>query len=167
MVNPAAHLWSRLNESQPSPAFTSGPAYAPQTRYNRSNIRDDDENDDDDSNCINNGNSSNDDNDDSSIAVVNEHADRNDRFVVQCAEVWCPMTSEFYEEYKLEKGQKRSLLCMMNPNKFQACQFLINYHERRGDKIIIFSNNVHTMEAYSKKFRKPFIHGQIPQKERT
>lgn len=85
---------------------------------------------------------------------------------VQCAEVWCPMTPEFYREYLREKPRKRSLLCTMNPNKFQACQFLIDYHERRGDKIIVFSDNVHTLMAYSKKLVKPYIHGQIPQQER-
>jgi DNA excision repair protein ERCC-3 len=85
---------------------------------------------------------------------------------VQCAEVWCPMTPEFYREYLHERSRKRSLLCTMNPNKFQACQFLIDYHEKRGDKIIVFSDNVHTLMAYSKKLSKPFIHGQIPQQER-
>ena len=58
---------------------------------------------------------------------------------VQCAEVWCPMTAEFYQEYLRENARKRMLLYIMNPTKFQACQFLIQYHERRGDKIIYFS----------------------------
>ena len=31
------------------------------------------------------------------------------------------------------------LLFVMNPSKFRACQFLIRYHERRNDKIIVFS----------------------------
>lgn len=57
---------------------------------------------------------------------------------VQCAEVWCPMTAEFYQEYLRETARKRMLLYIMNPTKFQACQFLIQYHERRGDKIIVF-----------------------------
>src|SRR5579859_5528396 len=54
---------------------------------------------------------------------------------VQCAEVWCPMTPEFYNEYLRETSRKRMLLYIMNPNKytrtcthltfrFQACQFL-------------------------------------------
>lgn len=85
---------------------------------------------------------------------------------VQCAEVWCPMTPEFYREYLHEKSRKRSLLCTMNPNKFQACQFLIDYHEKRGDKIIVFSDNVHTLRAYSTKLGKPYIDGQISQQER-
>jgi DNA excision repair protein ERCC-3 len=57
---------------------------------------------------------------------------------VQCAEVWCPMTPEFYREYLRNPSRKRVLLHAMNPNKMQACQFLINYHESRGDKVIVF-----------------------------
>ena len=39
------------------------------------------------------------------------------------------------------------LLYCMNPKKFQACQFLIKYHEDRGDKIIVFSDNVYALEV--------------------
>jgi len=35
----------------------------------------------------------------------------------------------------------------MNPKKFQACQYLIHYHEARGDKIIVFSDNVFALEV--------------------
>lgn len=85
---------------------------------------------------------------------------------VQCAEVWCPMTSEFYHEYLLANARKRMLLYIMNPTKFQACQFLIEYHERRGDKIIVFSDNVYALQAYALKLKKPFIFGGTPQLER-
>jgi DNA excision repair protein ERCC-3 len=85
---------------------------------------------------------------------------------VQCAEVWCPMTSEFYQEYLLANARKRMLLYIMNPTKFQACQFLIEYHERRGDKIIVFSDNVYALRAYALKLSKPFIFGGTPQQER-
>ena len=85
---------------------------------------------------------------------------------VQCAEVWCPMTPEFYREYLREKSRKRMLLYCMNPNKYQACQFLINYHEARGDKIIVFSDNVYALEAYAKKLKKAYIHGGTAQIER-
>ncbi|ODV88567.1 hypothetical protein CANCADRAFT_28840 [Tortispora caseinolytica NRRL Y-17796] len=85
---------------------------------------------------------------------------------VQCAEVWCPMTSEFYQEYLKETSRKRMLLYVMNPTKFQACQFLIHYHEQRGDKIIVFSDNVWALKAYALKLKKPFIFGGTPQHER-
>jgi hypothetical protein len=57
------------------------------------------------------------------------------------------MTPEFYREYLREQSRKRMLLYCMNPRKFQACQFLIKYHEDRGDKIIVFSDNVFALEV--------------------
>ncbi|KAL6936583.1 probable DNA repair helicase RAD25 [Hanseniaspora guilliermondii] len=85
---------------------------------------------------------------------------------VQCAEVWCPMTAEFYHEYLRESARKRMLLYIMNPTKFQACQYLIQYHESRGDKIIVFSDNVYALQEYALKLQKPFIYGSTPQSER-
>jgi DNA excision repair protein ERCC-3 len=95
------------------------------------------------------------------------------------------MTPEFYREYLREKSRKQMLLYCMNPKKFQACQFLIRYHEDRGDKIIVFSDNVYALEvrpccsfpspcstnpsspqAYAKKLGKLYIHGGTPQVER-
>ena len=86
---------------------------------------------------------------------------------VQCAEVWCQMTPEFYTEWlKPSSVQKRALLSIMNPRKFQACQFLIDYHESRGDKIIVFSDNVYALEKYARKLNKAYIYGETPQAER-
>lgn len=66
---------------------------------------------------------------------------------VQCAEVWCPMTPEFYKEYLRVSSRKKLLLHCMNPIKFQSCQYLIEFHENRGDKIIVFSDNVYALEV--------------------
>ncbi|SMY27019.1 unnamed protein product [Zymoseptoria tritici ST99CH_1A5] len=86
---------------------------------------------------------------------------------VQCAEVWCPMTTEFYSEYLQAKTtNKRSLLSTMNPRKYQACQFLIDFHERRGDKVIVFSDNVYALEKYATGMTKPYIYGDTSQRER-
>ena len=82
---------------------------------------------------------------------------------VQCLEVRCEMTAEFYHAYLREANQKRSivcngriiyrnfcsphfyilsnrrkLLCVMNPNKFRSCEFLIRQHEERNDKVLVF-----------------------------
>lgn len=101
------------------------------------------------------------------------------------------MTPEFYREYLRNPSRKRILLHAMNPNKIQACQYLINYHESRGDKVIVFSDNVFALEviaysitlattasvdarirsltpnkAYAKKLGKSFIHGGTPEGER-
>ena len=86
---------------------------------------------------------------------------------VQCAEVWCPMTTEFYDEYlrTKDRGLKQNLY-VMNPRKIQACQFLIDYHERRGDKIIVFSDNVYALEHVAKALGKAYICGATSNNER-
>lgn len=88
---------------------------------------------------------------------------------VQCAEVWCPMTREFFREYlRDENALRRQLLYVMNPSKIMACQFLIQYHEQyRGDKIIVFSDNIFALREYAIRFGKPFIYGGTPHEERT
>ena len=87
---------------------------------------------------------------------------------VQCAEVWCPMTPEFYREYLNGKvsEQKIKLLCGMNPNKFRTCEFLIKYHENRNDKIIVFIDEVYALVHYAKTMQKMYICGKTNQKER-
>ncbi|KAI8593577.1 P-loop containing nucleoside triphosphate hydrolase protein [Geranomyces variabilis] len=85
---------------------------------------------------------------------------------VQCAEVWCPMTTEFYREYLREKSRKRQMLFVMNPRKLQACQFLIDYHETRGDKTIVFSDNVFALKHYATRLAKPYIYGGTSPAER-
>ncbi|KAI8055267.1 putative DNA repair helicase RAD25 [Syncephalis plumigaleata] len=80
---------------------------------------------------------------------------------VQCAEVWCEMSPEFYSEY-LRESQKRALLYAMNPRKVQACQYLIKYHE----DIIVFSDNVYALREYALLLKKPFIYGGTGQTER-
>ncbi|GKB28737.1 DNA repair helicase XPB1 [Tanacetum coccineum] len=66
---------------------------------------------------------------------------------VQCAEVRCPMTKEFYAEY----------LTKENSNK----------KKERGDKIIVFSDNIFALEKYAKKLHKPMIYGETSHIERT
>lgn len=85
---------------------------------------------------------------------------------VQCSEVWCPMTPEFYREYLALRSRKRLLLYVMNPNKFRACQFLVRYHERRNDKIVVFSDNVFALKEYACRMGKPYIYGPTSQGER-
>lgn len=86
---------------------------------------------------------------------------------VICSEVWCQMTTEFYAEYlKAKTVNKKSLLYTMNPRKFQAAQFLIDYHEKRGDKTIVFSDNVYALKAYARRLNKAFIYGGTSNQER-
>ncbi|XP_072030042.1 general transcription and DNA repair factor IIH helicase/translocase subunit XPB-like [Amphiura filiformis] len=85
---------------------------------------------------------------------------------VQCAEVWCPMTPEFFREYLAIRTRKRLLLYTMNPNKFRACQFLVRFHEQRNDKVIVFSDNVFALQHYARAMNKPYVYGPTSQGER-
>lgn len=85
---------------------------------------------------------------------------------VQCAEVWCPMTKEFYRHYLESTPGRRKLLYAMNPNKFRMCQYLVKYHEERGDKVIIFADNVFALQMYANRLKRPYIYGPTSQVER-
>lgn len=71
------------------------------------------------------------------------------------------MTSEFYKEYLTAKPRTKISLYVNNPNKFLACHYLINLHESRGDKIIVFSDNLFALKMYAKKLKRPFISGEV------
>jgi DNA excision repair protein ERCC-3 len=86
---------------------------------------------------------------------------------VQCAEVWCSMTPEFYQQYlNTDSAGRRMLLYIMNPNKFRTCDFLIRYHEQRGDKTIVFSDNIFAIKEYAVRLGKLFIYGPTSAQER-
>jgi DNA excision repair protein ERCC-3 len=76
------------------------------------------------------------------------------------------MTPEFYKEYLSAKPKLKPILYVNNPNKFLACQYLINLHESRGDKIIVFSDNLFALKMYAKKLKRPFISGDVSHSER-
>ncbi|OQS54883.1 RAD25 [Ecytonucleospora hepatopenaei] len=85
---------------------------------------------------------------------------------VEGAEVWCDMTAEFYREYMVQDMAKRRLLAIMNPTKIQVCEYLIKKHEKRGDKIIVFSDSIVALKEYAIKMGKPYIYGPTSQIER-
>ncbi|KAJ2366599.1 DNA repair helicase RAD25 [Coemansia sp. RSA 2610] len=78
---------------------------------------------------------------------------------VQCAEVRCPMPAEFYNAYLSEQVHNQALLGITNPNKIRACQYLVNYHARRGDKIIVFVDDIFALTLYAKVLKAPYIYG--------
>lgn len=53
-----------------------------------------------------------------------------------------------------------------NPNKFVACEYLVKLHEARGDKVIVFSDNLFALEHLAKKMQRPFISGKVSERER-
>lgn len=85
---------------------------------------------------------------------------------VKCFEVWCEMTKEFYKEYLNVSMRRKNVLTIMNPSKFRTCEYLIQMHEKRGDKIIVFSDNICALKFYATKLNKPFIYGPTGHTER-
>ena len=101
---------------------------------------------------------------------------------VQCIEIWCEMTADFYEAYLKKTGPKidrqknsleasggknlKQMYYVCNPNKFIACEFLVQLHEAKGDKIIVFSDQLFALEVLAKSLKRPFINGQTNQNER-
>ena len=95
---------------------------------------------------------------------------------VKCVEVWCPMTKEFYAEYirgcitGSTNGRVQRLLYVMNPTKVRTCEYLVRYHVKRGDKIIIFSDDVPALILYCQGLQNvyqiPYIFGSTPEHER-
>ena len=87
---------------------------------------------------------------------------------VQCVEVWCEMTPEFFRRYLREpSAHKRELLWVLNPQKFMTCQFLMEYHEARGDKVLVFSDDIFALREYATRLKRYFIYGQTTHQERT
>lgn len=102
---------------------------------------------------------------------------------VQCVEVWCNMSGPFYREYLRNGGagqlittthvsdasaaaRMRRLLYVLNPKKFRAAEYLVHLHEARGDKIIVFSDDVFALLLYAKKLERPAIYGATKEAER-
>ncbi|CAF4637504.1 unnamed protein product [Rotaria sp. Silwood1] len=86
---------------------------------------------------------------------------------VHCGEVRCSMTNEFLLEYNNATNDViKRRLSALNPNKFRTCQYLIEYHERRNDKIIVFCDDLFALQIYAQKLVKPIIYGEVSQSER-
>ncbi|KAL3780389.1 hypothetical protein ACHAW5_006463 [Stephanodiscus triporus] len=86
---------------------------------------------------------------------------------VQCVEVWCPMTGPFMREYlSADNGRLKQLLYVMNPSKLRAAEFLVRFHEDRGDKIIVFSDLVYSLKLYAAMLKRPMIYGETSERER-
>ncbi|KAH9306215.1 hypothetical protein KI387_010619, partial [Taxus chinensis] len=102
---------------------------------------------------------------------------------VKCFEVLCPMSKEYMREYlKLylpcgkggsggfngeDKKSVQHTLCSSNPNKLMVCEYLIHYHEQQRDKIIVFSDNLFTLDQIGTRLQKLIIRGETSHQERT
>eukprot|EP00479_Gromia_sphaerica_P004337 TRINITY_DN150_c0_g1_i6.p1 TRINITY_DN150_c0_g1~~TRINITY_DN150_c0_g1_i6.p1 ORF type:complete len:169 (-),score=28.83 TRINITY_DN150_c0_g1_i6:584-1090(-) len=77
-----------------------------------------------------------------------------------------PLFFKAYLEEDKNTSKRSKLLYIMNPNKFRTCEYLIRLHEEKGDKVLVFSDNIYGIEKYAKTLKKPFIHGKTAEMER-
>jgi DNA excision repair protein ERCC-3 len=92
----------------------------------------------------------------------------------QCVEVWCPMTKEFYAEYircgSQSHTRTQKLLYLLNPTKIRVCEYLVKYHIARGDKIILFSDDLPALYLYCTLLKGvceiPYICGETREDDR-
>ncbi|GIQ87973.1 helicase Ercc3, partial [Kipferlia bialata] len=99
---------------------------------------------------------------------------RRDGFIahVQCVEVPCPMPAMFFREYlrfgtsALHDRQKQLTLSAINPNKFRTVQYLIQRHKERGDKILVFCEQVWVLKQYANRLNYPYLEGGTNEDER-
>lgn len=83
-----------------------------------------------------------------------------------CKEIWCPMTGPFYREYLRSDWAKKRRLWSCNPVKLATCEYLLKFHEARGDKVIVFSDNLFALLHVAKMLHRPFIYGKVTSAER-
>lgn len=83
---------------------------------------------------------------------------------VQCIQILTEMHPKYYEEYLKADARKKLALYSVNPNKMLICKSLIKHH--KGEKIIIFCDNIFTLDFYSEELQIPKIYGEVPQRER-
>ena len=98
---------------------------------------------------------------------------------VKCTEIWCEMYPSFYEKYLDEKDMnKKKALYVSNANKYLITLILLEKH--KGDKILIFSDNLFTIKRYDEMLNKrnetnnsinnikfKIIHGNTNNRERN
>jgi len=86
---------------------------------------------------------------------------------VMCMEVRCPMTPEFFSEYLHEPSANiKQLLYTMNPNKCITCDYLVNYHESRGDRVLVFCDHLIVGRFLADLLNRDYVSGSMPLKER-
>ncbi|KAI8364338.1 P-loop containing nucleoside triphosphate hydrolase protein [Choanephora cucurbitarum] len=59
----------------------------------------------------------------------------------------------------------KTLLAILNPKKMQICQRLIQYHEAKGDKVLVYCDHIDALKLYAEKIGRPFIYGGTPTDE--
>ncbi|KAI9481184.1 MAG: P-loop containing nucleoside triphosphate hydrolase protein [Benjaminiella poitrasii] len=104
-----------------------------------------------------------------------ELADKGYIAKVICTQVEADMTPNVHRAHESVQTQGngllghghhlKSLLAILNPKKMQICQRLIQYHESRGDKVLVYCDHIDALKLYADKINRPYIYGGTPTEE--
>ncbi|KAI8981712.1 P-loop containing nucleoside triphosphate hydrolase protein [Mycotypha africana] len=80
-----------------------------------------------------------------------------------------PLIKEAHDNVRINGGgllnqghHLKSLLAILNPKKMQICQRLIQYHEAKGDKVLVYCDHIDALKIYAEKSNRPMIYGGTP-----
>jgi DNA excision repair protein ERCC-3 len=80
------------------------------------------------------------------------------------------MTPDFFDKYidkyQSEHKSLKKILYVCNPNKFIAAEYLLREHEKKGDKIIVFSDLTFPLVWMAEYMKRPFIKGDMNEQEK-
>lgn len=104
-----------------------------------------------------------------------ELADKGYIAKVICTQVESDMTPNIkktHEQVQVQGGgflghahHLKTLLAILNPKKMQICQRLIQYHEAKGDKVLVYCDHIDALKLYAEKVGRPYIYGGTPIEE--
>eukprot|EP01084_Bolivina_argentea_P172820 299332_1 len=70
------------------------------------------------------------------------------------------------EQLELMLEQYYPYIVDLNPNKLKVMQYLIQIHEERGDKILVFCDSILLIKHCAELLHKPYIYGKTKNDER-
>ncbi|KAL7711833.1 DNA 3'-5' helicase [Entamoeba marina] len=88
----------------------------------------------------------------------------------RCFEIICPMTTKFYNAYiSASQFITKKRLGVINPRKVEACKFLVDAHLSRGDKVIVFCDDLTPARYYAKQLKcsNSFMDGATSEEKRA
>ena len=85
---------------------------------------------------------------------------------LRCIDVQCDMTTLFYKEYLNATNASKVIISKCNPNKVRVMEYLVHFHEDRGDKVIVFCDSVPVLRKMAIKLQRYFICGDVAANER-
>ena len=81
---------------------------------------------------------------------------------IKCFDIKCNMTPLFFNEYiSTDNYRHKVILSSVNPTKLSVVQFLVDYHTKRKQQMIIFCDSIVVLKELSTLLNCPLYCGEI------